>query len=259
MSQSFLLGETILFVPGRNLLIAADDEQPTQVALSNTASQCLLLLLQHHGQVVEREYFFQQVWLNNGSQVTNNNFYQNISLLRRAFKELGLNDDLIITVPKVGIRLSQELQVESHDGVVAGAEAEAPPVEHAALPAFPTPKKRVHRVWPFFMGVLLIGLLGGFFIWHSEFRPAMQHFVPLSDSGECHFYGNPDVMDHDRHQQFIRQNPLDCQHSPWVYLTLYPNVQQRISALRCRQPYSAWRDNQCIMSYYLEDLSHAGT
>lgn len=256
MSQSFLLGETILFVPGRNLLIVADDEQPTQVALSNTASQCLLLLLQHHGQVVEREYFFQQVWLNNGSQVTNNNFYQNISLLRRAFKELGLNDEFIITVPKVGIRLSQELLVESHDGVVAGAET---PVECVSLPAFPVPKKRVRRVWPLFTGVVLLGVLGSFLIWRSEFRPAMQRFVPLSDSGECHIYGNPDVMDHDRHQQFIQQNSLDCQHYPWIYLTLYPNVQQRMSALRCRQPYSAWRDNQCIMSYYLEDLSHAGT
>lgn len=256
MSQSFLLGETILFVPGRNLLVAMEEELSTPVTLSNTASQCLFLLLQHHGQVVEREVFFQQIWLNNGSQVTNNNFYQNISLLRRAFKELGLNDEFIITVPKVGIRLSQELKVESHDGVVANAEAT---VERATLSATPVQEKRMRRVWPLFAGIVLLGLLGCVLIWHSEFRPGLQRFVPLSDSGECHIYGNPDVTDHDRHRQFIQQKNLDCQHYPWVYLTLYPNVQQRVSALRCRQPYSTWRENQCIMSYYLEDLSHAGT
>ena len=254
MSQRFLLDRTVLFIPGRNVLIAADGE-PTQVTLSNPASQCLLLLIRHHGQVVEREHFFQHVWLNNGVQVTNNNFYQNISLLRRAFKEFGLNDELIITVPKVGVRLSQELEITPGDGVepVPEMPVESPEPVTAVVSA---PQRHTRHVWPVFVGVFVAGLLGLFLVWRSEFDPSLQRFLLLNNSGECHIYGNPDVVDHQRHQQFIQQSSFDCQHYPWVYLTLYPNV-QRISVLRCREQYSAWWDNQCVMSYYLEGMSHA--
>lgn len=253
MSQSFILGATVLFIPGRNLLTAVEDYS-IQLTLSNPASQCLLLLIQHHGQVVERELFFQQIWLNNGSQITNNNFYQNISLLRRAFKEFGLNDELIITVPKVGIRLSQEIEITPHhlESIVSEMPAES------VTPVVPAQRRRTRRAWPVFAGAALAGLLGIALIWHSEFEPGMQRFVQLSASGECRIYGNPDVVDHTHHRQFMQQNPLDCQYYPWVYLTLYPSV-QRTSVMRCRQQFSVWRDNQCIMSYYLKELSHADT
>ena len=118
------------------------------------------------------------------------------------------------------------------------------------------PQRHTRAVCPVFVGVLLAGLLGLFLVWRSEFDPSLQRFLLLDDSGECRLYGNPDVMDHQRHQQFIRQNSFDCQHYPWAYLTLYPNV-QRVSVLRCREQYSAWWDNQCVMSYYLVGLSHA--
>lgn len=252
MSQSFLLGGVALFIPGRTLLVATEDNA-TQLSLSSTASQCLQLLIQHHGQVVEREYFFQQVWLNNGTQVTNNNFYQNISLLRRAFKEFGLNDELIITVPKVGIRLSSELVIERRVEPSAAADL---PVKRA-MAVIPEQKRRHRSAWPVFAGVGLAGLLGIFLLWRSEFDSRLQDFVPLAQRGECHIYGNEDAADYRSHQQFIQQDRLDCKRYPWAYVTQYPNF-QRISVLRCRQQYSVWRDNQCITSYYLQEPSHAG-
>ena len=253
MSQSFILGRTTLFIPGRNLLMATEDDS-AQLTLSNPATQCLHLLIQHHGQVVEREYFFQQVWLNNGTQVTNNNFYQNISLLRRAFKEFGLNDELIITVPKVGIRLSSELEIESR--LDASVDPEVP--VKRVVSAIPEQKKRQRRVWPLLAGVGVAGLLGILLLWRSEFEPRLQDFVPLSQRGGCHIYGNPDAADYRSHQQFIQQDSLDCKGYPWTWLTLYPNY-HRMLVLRCRQQYSAWRDNQCITSYYLQEPLHAGT
>lgn len=250
MNQSFVLGGTVFFIPGRNLLVAVADES-TQLALSNPASQCLLLLIQQHGQVVERDHFFQQVWLNNGSQVTNNNFYQNISLLRRAFKEFGLNDEFIITVPKVGIRLAHELEIEHRNSAPVEFEEPAERSESVAS----VQKRRARRIWPVFVGAALVGGLGIFLLWLSAFDFGLQQYVLLSESGECRVYGNPDVMDHDLHQQFIQQNVLDCENYPWVYLTLYPNT-QRVSQLSCRQKYSPWRENKCRMSYHIKELPH---
>lgn len=110
MAHVFLLNSTVVFWPERNVLYAKSDETK-RITLSNPATRCLLLLIQQQGQVIERDYFFEHVWYINGAQVTNNTFYQNISLLRRAFKELGLNEELIVTVPKVGIRLEPQLEV----------------------------------------------------------------------------------------------------------------------------------------------------
>ncbi|WP_407197345.1 winged helix-turn-helix domain-containing protein [Citrobacter freundii] len=110
MAHVFLLNSTVVFWPERNVLYAKSDETK-RITLSNPATRCLLLLIQQQGQVIERDYFFEHVWYINGAQVTNNTFYQNISLLRRAFKELSLNEELIVTVPKVGIRLEPQLEV----------------------------------------------------------------------------------------------------------------------------------------------------
>lgn len=253
MSQSFLLGGLAVFSPERNVLISVADAS-SQISLSNPASRCLLLLIQHHGRVVERDYFFQHVWLNNGARITNNNFYQNISLLRRAFKECGLNEELIVTVPRVGILLAAELEVvttEDMDAVV--------PLQPAAPLPEPPPVAQVARRCdgPLCLAVLMvaIGLLVGFLCWYSEFDSRLQAFVPLENREQCRFYANPDVMDNSGHMQFIQQHHLDCQQFHWVYLTAYPNF-QRVSALSCRQQYSPWHENQCVTRYYLEELAH---
>lgn len=82
--------------------------------------------------------------------VTSNGFYQNISLLRRAFKELGVDEDIIITVPRVGVRLDATLTVtESQPRDVEKAptaeEPQAPVDEpvHKEVAAASLPEKAV--------------------------------------------------------------------------------------------------------------------
>ncbi|MDV5429738.1 winged helix-turn-helix domain-containing protein [Klebsiella quasipneumoniae] len=88
MEKIYTINGRIAFFPQRSALILIADETKT-VSLNMPASRCLLLLIQHDGNTVARETFFEEVWIKHGAQVTSNGFYQNISLLRRAFKELG--------------------------------------------------------------------------------------------------------------------------------------------------------------------------
>lgn len=110
MEKIFTINGRISFVPQSGSLILIDDDTKN-VSLNIPASRCLYLLIQQYGKTVARETFFQEVWIKHGSQVTSNGFYQNISLLRRAFKGLGAEDDIIITVPRVGVRLDATLSV----------------------------------------------------------------------------------------------------------------------------------------------------
>ncbi|ADO47868.1 winged helix-turn-helix domain-containing protein [[Enterobacter] lignolyticus] len=247
MAKIFLLEGIVAFWHERNVLYVISDETK-RLSLSNPASRCLLLLLQHHGQVIERDYFFQQVWTNNGAQVTNNTFYQNISLLRRAFKELGLNEDLIVTVPRVGIRLEASLQVQELDVEPVATEVDAKPERERTMP-LPAPSRGMTTVW-WVLTAMLSCLFASVVTWRLEFDTRLTRYVPLADAHGCHWFANQDVIHFNKHQQFIKENALECENYPWVYLTVYPNF-PRISALTCREQYTRWGNNECVTHYYI--------
>ncbi|MBB1201527.1 CadC family transcriptional regulator [Enterobacteriaceae bacterium 89] len=253
MEKLFLLGGLVVFSPDRNVLHAKSDASK-RLSLSNPASRCLLLLIQRQGQVIERDYFFQHVWFNNGAQVTNNTFYQNISLLRRAFKEFGLNEELIVTVPKVGIRLEPQLEVLEE-------EVEDPPPEPApSAPLDSALTEKASGRWRTIYWLLagaVCCLAASAIAWQSQFDLRLSHYVPFSDEKGCHWYANQDVINFDGHKQFASTSKLDCQNYPWVYLSLYPNF-PRISALTCREQYSRWRNNECVTHYYFKEPRHVG-
>src|SRR6201993_1047416 len=83
---------------GRRLLTARD----TPVALSGKAFDTLLYLVEHRGIVLKKEQLMQAIWPD--TVVEENNLNQNISTLRRVFKERNGNDRYILTVPGTGYR-----------------------------------------------------------------------------------------------------------------------------------------------------------
>jgi len=253
MEKVFLLGENIVFSPARNTLYAKSNEAK-RLSLSNPASRCLLLLIQQQGQVVGRDYFYQHVWINNGAQVTNNTFYQNISLLRRAFKEFGLNEELIVTVPKVGIRLEPQLEVVEQE--LDDVLPEAPP-HSAATPEKKTFIRSYRRTLVWLLAGVACCLFAFALTWEAQFDLRLSQYESLAVSKGCHWYANQDVLDFNQHNQFIKASTLDCKSYPWIYLTVYPNF-PRISALTCRQQYSRWRDNECVTHYYFPEPRHVG-
>lgn len=58
-----------------------------------------------------RQTFYAEVWENQGLYVTDNTFYQNISLLRKTLRAAGIHDNIIQTVPREGIRFTGTAEV----------------------------------------------------------------------------------------------------------------------------------------------------
>lgn len=267
MEKIFTINGRISFVPQSGSLILIDDDTKN-VSLNIPASRCLYLLIQQYGKTVARETFFQEVWIKHGSQVTSNGFYQNISLLRRAFKELGAEENIIVTVPRVGVRLDAALSVteiqstEAENPSVAEVEdsavAQSKPEEVAAarLPEKKRLKPQRSLIWA--IAALLSFLVIGFVAWQTGFDSQLQSYLPINvkTSQQCHFFANNDVVDHVRHVGFINRSKFECEKYSWVYLTLYPG-QTRVSVISCRQEISQWRDNQCLTWYYIKEASHA--
>lgn len=85
------------------------------ILLNAPTSRCLQLLIEKKDVVVSRENFLEQVWLARGIVVSQNTFYQNISLLRKSLKKIGLTEDIIITVRRKGFILAPHTRIQPVD------------------------------------------------------------------------------------------------------------------------------------------------
>lgn len=109
--MKYRFNDRVLFDGDSGTLGPSDfSDEPT--AISNPAKRLLLLLIANYGKPVEREVIFKKVWDDYGMISSNNNLNQCVSKLRRVLKVMGIDDEVIVTVPKIGFMLRREIQVE---------------------------------------------------------------------------------------------------------------------------------------------------
>lgn len=83
------------------------------IELSQTSNRLLTELLYHRGDILSRGEIFQSVFDKYGARASNSNLNQYISTLRKGLSELGIEKDVIITVPRVGFRISDTVIINS--------------------------------------------------------------------------------------------------------------------------------------------------
>lgn len=109
----FSINKDVLFYPCEHKLLCLSDINNSKEAININvpASRCLMLLIENRRSVVSKEDFFNHVWKAHGRFVAQNTYYQNISLLRRSLKSVGL-EQMIITVPRQGLKISEDIHIE---------------------------------------------------------------------------------------------------------------------------------------------------
>lgn len=151
----YRINETIIYNPDDGTVNVVDDISQTVVAeisLAPTANRLLNILISHQGSVLQREELLEQVWDNYGLKSSNNSLNQYVSMLRRNFADLGLEEMSIVTVPRVGFMFSQDLQVVTESTEPASPPApdviQTPqPVHLPPPPALPrTSRKKPRRI-----------------------------------------------------------------------------------------------------------------
>lgn len=83
-------------------------ENERMITITHSSSRCLTALLDAKGEIISRKDLLQFGWGYAGLVVTSNSLSQAISLLRKAFKEIGLDMVTIATVSKIGYRLTMQ-------------------------------------------------------------------------------------------------------------------------------------------------------
>lgn len=105
---------------------------PTQetLSLSISAGRLFEKLLNSQGEILARESLLTEVWDKFGLRGSNSNLNQYLSILRRALGAYGC-ENLIITIPKIGIRLNTEIKIERELSSVLAEVEECPDNIHA--------------------------------------------------------------------------------------------------------------------------------
>lgn len=85
------------------------------IELSLTSTRLLAKLLSHHRDVLSREEIFQSVFDKYGARSSNSNLNQYISILRKNILELGVEKEVIVTIPRIGFRISENVSITFDD------------------------------------------------------------------------------------------------------------------------------------------------
>lgn len=142
--STYVINRLIHFDNEAYVLYAA--QAPEEVLrIGAIASRCLTQLLQANGQIVSKRDLMSGAWGAFGLEVTDNSLAQVVRQLRVALEKLQPNHELIITIPRIGYKISE--QVELLDEAVLSAppltpatpEPNTPP--SSAEPSEPVPSR----------------------------------------------------------------------------------------------------------------------
>ena len=220
------------------------------IELSATSTRLLTNLLQYRGDIISRVDIFQSVFEKYGARPSNSNLNQYISTLRRSLADLGIEKNVIITVPRIGFKISEEVIITSDNDYSSSFTL---PVLTADLPQRSLLWQ--HRKAAIFFILPLIGflLLLPFFMYKKQ--PTTLVFI----QDNCTIYGSGaqrarEILSNKK----LFPSGLDCSTPKKIYLFNRQlnqpqglGIYMDIFILKCDM-----KDQQCH-SYYYKEIKNA--
>ncbi|WP_431626833.1 winged helix-turn-helix domain-containing protein [Enterobacter chengduensis] len=109
--MKYIVEDKIVFRPddGAFWMTEREDEK---VILPPIVSRLMALLLEEQGKIMTRDEIMERVWTIDGLEPSGNSLNQYISNIRRHFQNVGLGEEVIKTIPRIGFVLSSEIKIE---------------------------------------------------------------------------------------------------------------------------------------------------
>lgn len=112
MSNKFyIIGNAIRFSPSTESLHLTENPD-ISVVLTPACNRLLIYLISNQGVVLSRDAIFSTLWVQYGSTPSNSSLNTYISFIRKAFVNLGMESEVITTIPKTGFLFNPDLNVE---------------------------------------------------------------------------------------------------------------------------------------------------
>lgn len=145
--MKFIIDEVIIFIPGDGLYLFASDT--VEFKLSLISDRILYLLITLQGGAISKQEIHDYLWTECSVNASIASINNNLSYLRKFFKELGVSD-FIITIPRVGISIKQGTSISTlPTEPVSDTTQVAFGVENAELNV----SSKGRRIWVIFIGL----------------------------------------------------------------------------------------------------------
>ncbi|HIE4798804.1 TPA: winged helix-turn-helix domain-containing protein [Serratia marcescens] len=106
----YIINKNVCFSP-KDKTLSLTTAIEDSVSLSNQATRLLSELIKENNKAVTREHLLKTVWEDYGLTPSNNNLYMAVSELRKSFILLGLDKNIIRTIPKSGFAFEAQIDV----------------------------------------------------------------------------------------------------------------------------------------------------
>lgn len=107
----YLIEGDIIFCPN-TICFYHNNLKKERIPITSSAARLLYFLIKNNGEIMKREELLERVWDDYGLQASSNNLNQCLSTLRRIIKSLGIDKNIIETIPKVGLRIASDIVIE---------------------------------------------------------------------------------------------------------------------------------------------------
>lgn len=152
--MDYVINKTILFTTDIKQVSLLRDAE-CSIVLSNQAARLLEEMIRNNNKTLTREELLKKVWEDFGSTPSNNNLYMAVSEIRKAFRNSGLSEQIISTIPKVGFSFEAEIDLSQETIIKSN------PLPHRI-------KKKINTRsgLKIIIGVLVIIVVANFFMYH---------------------------------------------------------------------------------------------
>jgi DNA-binding winged helix-turn-helix (wHTH) protein len=227
----------VLYFDSDTRVLALKNDENLSIELSKPANRLLCELIINNKITLEREDIIKSVWADYGFSTSTATLSNHISELRKAFANLGLNKEMIVTVPKIGFRLEAEIHpIEQKDDVIKGVATSVKDValmdepflqinERVLSPSENRAGRIIKRIG-LKMSILVAGILLAVIIAGVTFLilPQSEIIRPVTAMGKCSIHSLNNIKPSSDFianvQGMIKKEKIDCTREPVeVYYT----------------------------------------
>lgn len=240
----------IVFSPEERKLLSLRNGK--SITIFSTGSRCLEYLIEKQGIIVSPKELIPVGWMEEDAYktVSQATYYQCLTDLRRNFKELGYNDQLIKTVRGQGVRIDTDTSITLtiDDDLITHSELLLP---QSITPAT-LPQSKKNRYLFIMAAISAIVLMVGFYITinnmkHKDSIEGDYHTV--NDYPKC-FLFNKENIDNELVAQFLQKKNFTCEKSRKYYISHF-SAAPRLTIFSC----SATKPTTCESFTFLDNLS----
>lgn len=246
--QQFIFDGAILYDEESAKIISLSNANEV-VTLTVPANECLSIILKNLPEVTTQKQLFHEVWEVHGIPINSNTFYQNISIIRKAFKQLGYTSDVLITIPRRGIVISKDIEIKKVKNYYLN-ENQPLLVNEKELVKTNINKRYKYQfnAFSFFFVLLFFAMIFVFYNNYIKNNSPFSGYKYMANYNNCSIYTNENYSKKFLGNILKTIGGVNCYNNENLYISVYSNL-PRISVIKCNE-YIYLSESICSSYYY---------